>query len=213
MSCRGLLPSHSATRLPRTDVQFYCSAFWKCYDPVYSCFCCEMWRLDNHKRSTISLCDSDWWVPCLCILPTLLQTYCSLSYNSTWRSYPRSQSDLVAAVNSEVAMTWELNWILFKAPVSLEKATLLSALQRWLFDQHQIRLISASRYLHCPWFDTSFRIILPRSTGRLAGLSRPDPVKSTGCHWMGTLEPGLGVFVSYTAGRGQPKCVVTAQLV
>lgn len=96
--------------------------------------------------------------------------------------YPRSCSDLLTAVINEVAM---IRWVkrnLSKAPVSSEKTTLLSAAEHWAFDQQQIRLISASCYLHCPWFDTNFRIILPRFAGPLAGLSQPVPVNKGPAH-------------------------------
>lgn len=105
-----------------------------------------------------------------------------------------------------------------KAPVSSEKITLLSAVQCHTFDQQQIRLISASYYLHCPWFDTNFRIILPRFTGLLAGLSQPVLVNKGPAHELpldGNPKPRLCVCVSYpsTAGRGKLRRVVTTKSV
>ena len=35
-----------------------------------------------------------------------------------------------------------------------------------------MRLISGCCYLHCPWFDTHFKIIVSRFTGPLAGVSQ-----------------------------------------
>lgn len=80
-----------------------------------------------------------------------------------------------------------------KAPVSSvvkkkqQKTWPLSAARRWVFNQPHIRIISASRYLHCPWFDTNFRIILPRLTGPLGwglrarpGQQRPRSVAGAG---------------------------------
>lgn len=51
-----------------------------------------------------------------------------------------------------------------KALVSSEVPALLSAVEHCAFEQQQIKLISASYYLHCPCFDTNFTIILPRFT-------------------------------------------------
>lgn len=81
-----------------------------------------------------------------------------------------------------------------KAPVSSvvrktkqQKTCPLSAARRWVFNQPHIRIISASCYLHCPWFDTNFRIILPRLTGPLGwglrarpGQQRPRSVAGAG---------------------------------
>lgn len=77
-----------------------------------------------------------------------------------------------------------------KAPVSSEKTKKswpLSAARRWVSNQLPIRIISASCYLHCPWFDTNFRIILPRLTGPLGwglrarpGQQRPRSVAGAG---------------------------------
>lgn len=69
-----------------------------------------------------------------------------------------------------------------------EKPLPLSAARRWVLNQRRIKLISASCYLHCPCFDTNFRIILPRLTGRLGwGLrSRPSqqrPRSVAGAGW------------------------------
>lgn len=63
----------------------------------------------------------------------------------------------------------------------------LYAARRWVSNQRHIGLISASCYLHCPWFDTNFRIILPRLTGWLGwglrarpGQQRPRSVAGAG---------------------------------
>lgn len=83
---KGLLPSHFATRLPRTDVQCYCTAFWKCYDPVqpHSLFRDEPTR--HPQRFMKCLCKmcqvpsvDVWRVPVLVIK-------CSFGLNTFWRN-------------------------------------------------------------------------------------------------------------------------------
>jgi len=90
--------------------------------------------------------------------------------------YPWSCSDLLASVITQVAMIERVELNPFKAPVLTEKTTLLSAVHYWAFDQQQISLISAPYYLYCPWFDTNFRITLPRFSGQLAWPFEPIPV-------------------------------------
>lgn len=72
--------------------------------------------------------------------------------------------------------------ILLKHLFHQKETTPLSAVQHWAFDQEQIRLISARYYLHCPWFDTNFRIILSRFTEPLAGVSHPILVNKDPAH-------------------------------